>query len=81
MIRDAYRVAERGPAMANVNENPLGILRGAPEIAKAIRTTPRRAYYLLEKGIIPGVKEGAIWTCTIDRLRQFYEGVQNGGAA
>jgi hypothetical protein len=64
-------------------ENPLGVLRGAPEIAKAIGTTPRRAYYLLENGLIPGVKEGNLWTCTLDRLRRFYEGdgAQNGGGS
>jgi hypothetical protein len=61
-------------------DNPLGVLRGAPEIAKAIGTTPRRAYYLLENGVIPGVKEGNLWTRTLDRLRQFYEGgAQKGG--
>jgi hypothetical protein len=57
-----------------LNENPLGVLRGAPEIAKAIGTTPRRAYYLLENKILPGVKEGNLWTCTLDSLRRFYEG-------
>jgi len=62
-------------------DNPLGVLRGAPEIGRAIGVSPRRAYYLLERGVIPGVKEGNIWTCTLDRLRQFYEGGQNGGAA
>jgi hypothetical protein len=56
------------------NENPLGVLRGAPEIAKAIGAKPRRAYYLLENKILPGVKEGNLWTCTLDSLRRFYEG-------
>jgi hypothetical protein len=62
------------------NENPLGVVRGAPAIARAIGTTPRRAYYLLENGVLPAVKEGSIWTCTLDALRRFYEG-PNGGAA
>jgi hypothetical protein len=66
--------------MSILKDNPLGVLRGAPEIAKAIGTTPRRAYYLLEKGLLPAVKEGALWTTTVSRLRQFYEGggAQNG---
>jgi hypothetical protein len=50
------------------------VLRGAPEIAKAIGAKPRRAYYLLENKILPGVKEGNLWTCTLDSLRRFYEG-------
>ena len=64
----------------STNENSLGVLRGAPEIARAIGTTTRRAYYLLENGVLPGVKEGSIWTCTLDALRRFYEG-KNGAAS
>jgi hypothetical protein len=52
----------------------LGVLRGAREIAKAINTNERRAFYLLEKGIIPARKEGNTWTSTIGQLRRFYEG-------
>ena len=56
-----------------MRDNPLGILRGAPAIAKAINCSTRRAYYLLETGILPAVKEGSLWTCTLDALRRFYE--------
>lgn len=75
------RESERLCVMAN-ETNPLGILRGADEIAKAIGTTPRRVYYLAETGVLPATKEGSLWVTTLDKLRQFYEGgAQNGGAA
>jgi hypothetical protein len=65
-----------------LNENPLGVVRGAPAIAKVIGASTRRAYYLLENKILPGVKEGNLWTCTLDSLRRFYEGHgQNGSGA
>jgi hypothetical protein len=54
--------------------NSLGVLRGAAAIGKAIGASERRAYWLLENGSIPAVKEGNLWTTTIDRLRQFYAG-------
>src|SRR5215831_5466505 len=49
-------------------------IRGAAAIAAAIGVSPRRAYWLLERGVLPAVKEGATWTSTLDRLRRFYEG-------
>ena len=71
-----------GKGVMRVSENPLGVLRGAAEIAKAIGTTPRRAYWLLENNAIPATKEGdRLWVTTIDRLRAFYDGSQNGGGA
>jgi len=57
----------------SIAENPLGVLRGAPAIAKAIGCSPRRAYHLLESGVLPAVKEGNLWVCTLDALRRFYE--------
>jgi hypothetical protein len=57
-----------------VSNNPLGIVRGAAAIGAAIGVSPRRAYWLLERGVVPAVKEGTTWTSTLDRLRRFYEG-------
>ena len=50
------------------------ILRGVPQIAAAINTTERRAYWMLERGVFDGVvwKELGIWTSTLGRLRQHY---------
>ena len=59
--------------MAINDSNPLGVVRGAPAIGKTIGATTRRAYYLLESGVLPAVKEGNIWTTTLERLRRFYE--------
>jgi hypothetical protein len=67
------RVGKKGDLRVST-ENPLGLLRGAPEIARAIGVTPRRAYWLLERGVLPATKEGNIWVSTLDRLRRFYEG-------
>ena len=62
------------------DNNPLGIVRGANAIAAAIGVSTRRAYWLLERGVLPATKEGATWTTTLARLRQFYEGgAPNGG--
>jgi|SRR5262249_36608494 len=57
-----------------LSNNPLGIVRGAAAIAAAIGVSPRRAYWLLERGVLPAIKEGSTWTSTLDRLRRFYEG-------
>jgi hypothetical protein len=57
-----------------VSNNPLGVVRGAAAIGAAIGVSPRRAYWLLERGVLPAVKEGSTWTSTLDRLRRFYEG-------
>jgi hypothetical protein len=57
-----------------VSNNPLGIIRGAAAIGQAIGVSPRRAYWLLERGVLPAIKEGSTWTSTLDRLRRFYEG-------
>ena len=56
------------------NPNTLGIVRGASAIAQAIGVSPRRAYWLLERGVLPAIKEGNTWVATIDRLKRFYEG-------
>jgi hypothetical protein len=60
------------------NDNPLGIVRGVKAIARAINSSERRAYHLLQTGILPASKEGAIWVTTVGRLRAFYgdEGAQ-----
>jgi len=57
----------------STENNPLGIVRGAAAIAAAIGVSSRRAYWLLERGVLPAVKEGHVWTSTLDRLRRFYD--------
>jgi hypothetical protein len=57
-----------------VKENPLGVLRGADEIAAAIGTTPRRVYHLVQQGLLPATREGSLLVTTLDRLRDFYGG-------
>lgn len=48
------------------------LLRGAKAIAAFVGVSERRAYYLLERGYLPGVKEGAIWICTRSALLAHY---------
>ena len=57
-----------------MKENPLGVLRGADEIAAAIGTTPRRVYHLVQQGLLPATREGSLLVTTLDRLREFYGG-------
>jgi hypothetical protein len=51
-----------------MSEKDFEVLRGADAIAQATGLTPRRAYWLLEKGILPASKEGRLWVTTRDRF-------------
>ena len=37
------------------------LLKGAGQIGEFINEGPRRTYYMLERGILPGFKWGGIW--------------------
>lgn len=54
------------------NELAAEILRGAQAIAAFIGTDIRKCFYGLEKGYIPGFKEGGVWISTKTRLRNHY---------
>jgi hypothetical protein len=58
------------------DNNDFGIIRGADAISRTLGLTKERAFWLLEKGILPASKEGRIWVTTKERLRQFYSGEQ-----
>ena len=60
--------------MQTSNDDSLAndILRGAEEIAAYARLKVRDAYFKLEKGYLPGRKEGNIWTSTKSLLRAHY---------
>jgi len=51
---------------------------GAVDIGDVIGTSPRKTFYLLEKGILPARKVGAIWQSTRGELRDFLLGVTPG---
>jgi hypothetical protein len=51
----------------------LGVIRGAAAIGRAIGADERRAFYLLEQGIVPGRKEGGTWISTKSALQRFYD--------
>jgi|RhiMethySRZTD1v2_1073278.scaffolds.fasta_scaffold1647091_2 hypothetical protein len=52
------------------------VIWGANGIASVINTTPKRAYYLLEKKELPAKKIGGRWCSTRGRLlRHFNEEV------
>ena len=53
--------------MSNI-ESPDDLLWGVREIGKAIRRSERQAYHLLEKGLLPGRKVGAIWVASRRKL-------------
>ena len=54
--------------------NGLGsdILRGCPAIATFIKVDERRAFTLLQEGLIPGHKEGGLWVSSREALRRHY---------
>ena len=56
----------------SLDDNSLDILRGAEEIAAFARLKIRDCYFKLEKGYLPGRKEGNIWTSTKSLLRAHY---------
>jgi hypothetical protein len=66
--------APRAEPEANDNSYPLAaeILRGARNIANFIGKDLRPTFYGLERGHIPGFKEGGVWTSTKSRLRAHY---------
>jgi len=48
------------------------ILRGAQAIARFIGKDVRETFYALERGHIPALKEGGVWTSTRSRLTRHY---------
>jgi hypothetical protein len=57
----------------NAGESLAGdILRGADAIAAFLGLGRRQAFYFLQKGEIPAVKEGSAWVTTKSRLIRHY---------
>jgi hypothetical protein len=50
------------------------LLFGADAIAQELGVDVRRAYYLLERKLIPCGKCGSIWTASRRKLRQHFTG-------
>jgi hypothetical protein len=57
------------------------LLHGCEQIGAELGVTPRRAYYLLEKGLIPAGKIGATWVASKRKLRDHHDRVTSGEAA
>jgi hypothetical protein len=45
-------------------------LWGAEEIAPVIKRSLRQTYHLLQRGYLPAIKVGPLWTSTRRRLRR-----------
>ena len=60
--------------MPAAQADELQVLWGAKAIGEAIGAPPRRAFYLLEKSLIPGRKVGSTWTSTRGQLRAYFAG-------
>lgn len=58
-------------------DNEFEIIRGAHAIARVLGLPDRRAFYLLERGQIPALREGRRWVTTRQRLARFYHGDDN----
>jgi hypothetical protein len=52
--------------------NELQVVRGAASIGRVIGVTARQAFYMLERGLIPGRKTGGRWESTKPALRRHY---------
>jgi hypothetical protein len=50
----------------------MGLIWGADSIAREIGVSRRRAFYLLESGLIPAKKIGGRWCATREELRQYF---------
>ena len=48
------------------------LLTGAAAIGVYVKSDTRRAFYLLERGLIPGFKIGKIWHARKSRLEAHY---------
>ena len=59
-------------ADADVETLAGDILRGAAQIGAFLGLGPRQAFYFLQKGEIPAVKEGSAWVTTKSRLIRHY---------
>jgi hypothetical protein len=72
--RAAQRQAHEEPAQHQSDDDTIGsdILRGAIQIARFTGLTPRNAFFKLQNGFLPGVKEGALWVSSKTALRRHY---------
>jgi hypothetical protein len=50
---------------------------GAKGIGEVVGVSPRRAFELLERGILPARKRGGLWQSTIEELEEFMLGRQH----
>ena len=57
------------------------MMTGAAEIAEFIGSNERRAFYLLEKGLIPGFKIGERWHARKTTLNAHFAKLEAGDAA
>lgn len=57
-------------------EEKLGddLLWGGRAIGQELKIPPRKAYYLLETGVIPGEKIGGLWVGSKRKLRARFTG-------
>jgi len=65
---------ERGSATATQNDDTLDVLIGAIAIARYLNIDVRRCYHMMERGHLPVIKMGDLWTTTKSRLRRHFEG-------
>jgi hypothetical protein len=64
-----------------VTAEPADLIWGAVEIGKAIHRSPRQAFHLLERGILPGRKIGGRWCASRRKLLAALVGDDESGAS
>ena len=62
------------PSVKVTADTPDDVLWGAATIGSFINCKARRAFYLLERGLIPGRKIGDVWVSTKPELRAAVRG-------
>jgi hypothetical protein len=62
---------------ARASRNDIRIVWGAAAIGRVVNLSPRQAFYLLEKGLLPAQKVGARWCADERALQAHFEGEGN----
>jgi hypothetical protein len=73
MERDPTAVRTAVPSNDSSESLADDLLRGAEAIAAFVGLDIRQAFYGLQRGYIPAVKDGHIWVTTKSRLRRHYD--------
>jgi hypothetical protein len=64
--------------MTGISSVGADLVRGAKSIGAEIGVGPRKAYHLLENGLLPASKESGKWIASREALRDHYARLTRG---